>query len=59
MTKKRGTQSMVLIEKLSKDVRFEYELYMDLVYEQTLYEINNVYEVAFYDAASLFMKLSD
>jgi len=55
---KRKEQSMKLSSKLSPIVFIEYEQYMDFVYEQTNYELNVIYESAFYDAIELLERLN-
>ena len=57
LLKKRKEQSVSLVEKLPKDANDEYERYMDLVYEQTIYEMNIIYELAFCDAVELLERL--
>ena len=58
MLKNRSVRSVSLVEKLSEEDYDEYERYMDLVYAQTVYELDTIYEVAFYDAISIFEKLN-
>ena len=56
--KKRTQQSILLVEKLSKEAKNEYERYMDLVCEQTNYELPVIYELAFCDAIALLEKFN-
>jgi len=55
---KRSEQSGNLVNKLSTDTNIEYDKYMDLVFEQSNYEWNVIYEFAFYDAIILLEKLN-
>lgn len=57
LIKKRENQSMVLLEQLKGNTH-EFEKYMDLIYEQTIYELDALYGVAFNDAIELFVKLN-
>ena len=58
LLKKRSEQSGNLVNKLSIDANIEYDNYMDLVFEQSNYEWNLIYEFAFYDAILLLEKLN-
>ena len=55
---RRREQSMKFSSKLSKHIFTEYEQYMDFVYEQTNYELNIIYEIAFFDAIELLERLN-
>ncbi|MCL1884683.1 MAG: hypothetical protein FWF81_13150 [Defluviitaleaceae bacterium] len=55
---RRAKQSIILLDELSKDANCEYEKYMDLVYEQTIYEMDIIYENAFLDAVELLRKFN-
>ena len=54
---KRKEQSILLSKKLTKEAKTEHESYMDLVYEQMVYELDALYETAFHDATELIDKL--
>ena len=49
LIKKRAEQSMILRSKLGNDIG-ELEKYMDLIYEQEIYELDAVYILALHDA---------
>lgn len=54
----RINQSMVLRNKLTDSAAAELEKYMDLVYEQEIYELDAVYTHAFYDAVKIIKDMS-
>lgn len=55
--KERSSQSMILRNKLSDDID-EFEKYMDLIYEQEIYELDAVYVNAFYDAIKMLKDMA-
>lgn len=56
--KRRKEQSTIVVGKLSSDTKGDFEKYMDAIYEQSIYELDVLYEIAFCDAIELLEKLN-
>lgn len=55
--RRRKEKSIIFVGKLPNDIKEEFEKYMDVTYEQSIYELNTLYERAFCDAVELLARL--